>query len=98
MATFTGGPGNDTLFGGAGDDTLLGAAGSDALNGGSGNDRLDGGPERDFLAGGPGKDVFFFNSPSEGDDTIVDFRGGDDVLALSRSGFGLSPNTQPGLG
>jgi len=69
-----GGPGNDKLFGGSDNDTLLGNAGNDELNGGKGDDVLD---------GGKGFDTYIWNlnagteeNPSDGSDTILDYREG----------------------
>ena len=85
-----GGAGNDTLYGGAGNDTLDGDAGDDTLSGGAGDDRFYVRAGDDSLSGGPGDDVFsvFFG---HGDDTILDFTDGEDLIDLSRfnalSGF-----------
>lgn len=68
-----GGAGNDDLFGGAGNDTLLGSAGDDYLNGQLGDDTL---------LGGGGSDTFAF-AVDHGDDVIVDFLDGVDVIGLS---------------
>ena len=74
--------GSDTVNGESGDDILDGYLGNDLLNGGSGNDILSGllgddtligGAGNDELTGGVEADVFQFDSPSEGIDTITDF-------------------------
>ncbi|CAH0273738.1 hypothetical protein [Roseomonas sp. CECT 9278] len=66
------------LTGGGGDDTLAGAGGADTLAGGPGADRL---------LGGTGADQFRFAAPGQGLDRILDFTA-EDVVALSRAGFG----------
>jgi pimeloyl-ACP methyl ester carboxylesterase len=82
--------GNDTLFGYGGNDTLNGNVGNDLINGGKGNDillggkgddTLIGGTGNDVLTGGSGKDVFVL--ASGGNETITDFRQGEDVIGLS---------------
>ena len=68
--------GDDTtnhLYGNTGDDELWGGAGDDELWGDAGNDRL---------SGGGGDDVFRFNF-DHGDDIIVDFTDGEDLIDLS---------------
>jgi Cadherin domain/RTX calcium-binding nonapeptide repeat (4 copies) len=91
-ASLTGG--NDTLVGGKGNDALYGDArtvaagatvtgGNDELDGGDDDDLLVGGPGDDFLIGGSGLDKFVFNN-GDGDDTIDDFKLGEDVIDLTR--------------
>ncbi|MEY8827730.1 calcium-binding protein [Sedimentitalea sp. XS_ASV28] len=87
----SGDDGDDRLRGRGGDDTLDGGAGSDRLHGGAGNDTLDGGrdfgPEgsdetqTDILTGGSGADIFVFGDRS-GQDRVVDFEQGSDLLRL----------------
>lgn len=91
--------GNDSLDGGIGADILLGYDGNDYLNGSNGNDLLKGqagndtligGSGRDRLTGGAGADKFVFDSPSEGIDTIPDFKHSEgDKIQVSASGFGI---------
>jgi len=90
-----GGPGDDRLFGGRGDDTLYGGEGNDILKGGagadtlvagSGDDMLFGGAGADVLDGGIGFDTFIF-APGHGEDTIIDFRNGRDLIDIKA--FGL---------
>lgn len=82
--------GNDVLFGGNGDDVLDGGTDNDALIGGAGNDLLLGGAGNDFLAGNAGadslagqsgEDTFYFES-GFGRDVVLDFRPGEDVIAI----------------
>ena len=83
--------GNDILHGGAGNDNLFGDSGQ-ALSGHAvgGNDKLYGGAGDDQLWGDGsvlddaigGKDRFFF-SGSFGDDTVNDFRRGEDQLVFT---------------
>ena len=68
-------------YGGTGDDRLSGGAGSDTLVGQAGDDRLAGGGGDDRLWGGGGSDVFIFWGVN-GDDTIVDFTDGEDLIDL----------------
>ncbi len=69
-----GGNGNDRLFGGQGNDVLRGGNHKDFLSGGKGNDRL---------LGGAGADKFVFNgAEKEGNDKILDFTDGVDLLRI----------------
>jgi Ca2+-binding RTX toxin-like protein len=81
--------GDDVLRGGAGWDVLYGDAplladfatgGDDILYGGNGDDELWGDGELDGSATG-GRDRFVFGG-TFGDDTVQDFRPGEDVLAF----------------
>ena len=92
--TIDGGAGNDTLVGGSGNGLLSGGAGDDSLSEGSGNDVLVGGAGADTLYAGSGNDIFVFNNASEGGDVIRDFRPGEDVIALSKTGFGVTDETK----
>ena len=65
--------GNDFIAGGAGDDQLYGRGGEDWIIGGAGDDRMSGGDDGDTFAFRAGN----------GDDTIFDFRGSEDVIDLS---------------
>ncbi|MDA9207523.1 hypothetical protein N9O61_01420 [Octadecabacter sp.] len=73
-----GGGGSDFVAGGKGQDLLFGGTGSDTLEGGKGKDTLVGGTGNDVLEGGSGKDVFLF-ADGFGEDTIVDFKGSEDL-------------------
>lgn len=83
---------SNTLEGGAGADQLYGRSGNDNLRGGRGRDLIEGGAGKDVLTGGDGADTFRFASPSDGGDTIADFRA-TDKIAFSASGFGLGDAT-----
>ena len=105
--TLSGGGGNDHLTGLQGDDTLEGGAGNDILVGWQGNDTIVGGAGDDKLAGDAvggddryadgtptgetDNDTFVF-APGDGNDTILDFTDGEDVIDLTAftgiSGFG----------
>jgi glycerophosphoryl diester phosphodiesterase len=83
--------GDDLLYGGLGNDRLYGQGGNDALNsdqgddqlfGDAGNDLLVGGDGFDTLTGGEGRDTFAIAS-RQGDDTITDFRLGEDFLMMT---------------
>ena len=85
-----GGTGDDRLFGGTGDDALTGWHGDDTLNGGTGDDtvagsagadEIRGGAGDDVLSGGAGGDIFVFGA-GEGDDTVPDFRFGEDTIVI----------------
>ncbi len=91
--TVTGGDGDDFLYGesesdsltgGAGNDFLDGGSESDSLSGGAGNDSLIGGSGNDSLTGGAGEDVFIFG-PASGNDQIVDFTPGVDIIEIAGS-------------
>ena len=77
-----GGDDMDVLHGGDGDDTLVGGGGVDVLHGGAGNDSLDGGTGNDTIYGGEGADTFKIDAQS-GNDSIMDFTSGQDVIDLS---------------
>ena len=79
------------LEGGAGNDLLSGGADNDWLVGDTGNDILSGGLGDDILNGGEGADVFFFNSPDEGFDHLLDFDPSQgDKIQISAAGFGVN--------
>ncbi|MCP9834022.1 MULTISPECIES: hypothetical protein [unclassified Cyanobium] len=70
---------------------LTGNGAADQLNGSTGNDTLIGGAQNDTLTGGAGLDVFKFNSPGEGTDTILDFASGSDKIHAVSGTFGALP-------
>lgn len=81
-----GGDDNDRLFGGADDDYVNGGAGDDLVRGGDGNDIVGGGGGTDRLFGDAGDDVFVFGA-GYGQDRILDFTGGEDVIDLNVTGI-----------
>lgn len=83
-----GGTGEDTLDGGAGRDILFGGRDDDMLFGGAGDDRLEGGGGDDQLVGQANADTFVFGR-NTGDDRILDFTDGEDLIDLTA--FGLRP-------
>ena len=81
MDTIKAGGGADIVKGGGGDDLILGSGGADKLNGGSGADTLRGNGGDDTLKGNGGADVFQFRT-SDRNDTIADFRQGQDKIEI----------------
>ncbi|MCP9483738.1 fasciclin domain-containing protein [Shimia sp. CNT1-13L.2] len=77
-----GGAGRDVLSGQRGNDVLIGEEGRDRIFGGRGEDTIDGGTGNDILVGGYGDDTFRFKA-GDGNDYILDFRPGHDVIDLS---------------
>jgi Ca2+-binding RTX toxin-like protein len=61
---------------------LRGGSGNDNIDGGSGGDFIEGGPGSDTLRGGSGPDTFFFASPNDGPDTLLDFQHGQDHIMI----------------
>jgi Ca2+-binding RTX toxin-like protein len=56
--------------------------GNDTLNGGDGDDTLYGGQGTDKLTGGKGSDLFAFGINDDAKDTVIDFKFGEDRLAI----------------
>lgn len=83
--TITGTDRSDVLYGEDGNDILLAGLGQDTVIGGSGDDFLAGETGNDNLTGGTGEDEFFFDPSniSEGNDVILDFEIGTDVISLN---------------
>ncbi|MEM1300605.1 MAG: calcium-binding protein, partial [Pseudomonadota bacterium] len=81
-----GGGNKDRVFGGKGDDIVSGGDANDVIKGGRGDDTVIGGEGDDRLFGGRGDDVFEFDL-GHGDDRILDFQRGHDLLDLSAFGF-----------
>ena len=80
------GAGNDFIIGGEGDDAYLaGQDGDDTIWGGNGNDVLVGGKGKDTLDGGAGNDKYYWNL-ADGQDTIDQTGGGNDVLWIMDQG------------
>ncbi len=76
--TLSGLGGNDEINGGGGDDILNGASGIDELNGGLGNDTYTAGPDGDF---------YVFTDAAFGQDRIIGFQNGQDLLDFTALGF-----------
>ncbi len=72
----------DFLVGDDSANLLSGIAGDDELWGGGGDDELWGDDGDDRLSGGSGNDIFRFDF-KHGDDIIVDFTDGEDLIDLS---------------
>lgn len=80
------------MKGGGGADLINGGGGADVLNGGGGNDVITGKGGDDTLKGNGGADVFQFRA-SDRNDTIADFRQGQDqieIISGARSFAGLT--------
>lgn len=77
----TGNNGANVLLGNGAANVLGGGGGSDTLDGAGGGDVLIGGTGDDVLRGGAGADVFVFKGNS-GDDVILDFEDGVDLLKI----------------
>jgi len=84
-----GSPEEDALLHGyQGDDVIQAAQGEDLLRGGKGNDVLIAGAGNDIIYGGKGNDLYFGRDGidtfilGEGDNVIVDYEAGVDVLGF----------------
>lgn len=84
--TFNTPDGDSLLDGSKGNDTLITGLGNDTINGGAGNDIINGGAGNDILTGGAGNDTFVFNA-GNGNDTITDFKSGEDALHFGKGVF-----------
>lgn len=78
--------GNDLIRGGADDDILSGGRGNDTVDGGRGEDIISGDRGTDMLRGGSNADIFVFAN-NGGDDTIIDFGDGEDLIAINVDGI-----------
>lgn len=67
---------------GGGNDNVIGTSGDDRIDGGTGNDSLAGHLGDDILKGGSGRDKFVF-ADNGGDDRILDFEDGRDLVDLT---------------
>ena len=83
----------DVLTGDAAANRLVGNGGADKLSGGDGADSLEGGISKDNLTGGAGADAFVFTTTQGGQDTILDFASGTDMIHLKASAFGSGTTT-----
>lgn len=87
---FLAGNGADLVFAFGGNDLIHGGAGNDSLDGGLGDDTIFGGLGDDVLTGGAGNDRFCFDVRAGGNDRIVDFQDGRDLIDLRGLGIGFS--------
>ena len=86
--TVKGGNGCDDVNGGSGNDLVKGGFGDDNVKGGQGDDTINGGKDNDTMAGGQGEDIFVYDGAwgnEAGDDCILDFTNGDDMIDLRNS-------------
>jgi len=74
-----GGSARDLMYGNEVGNRLEGRGGNDVIKGFGGNDTLIGGTGADQLFGGEGDDLFVYNAPDEGGDTIMDWNSGDKI-------------------
>ncbi|MBO4401360.1 MAG: hypothetical protein J5809_05895 [Selenomonadaceae bacterium] len=88
--TLLGGDGDDYIFGTSGNNSMEGGEGNDTIVGGTGSDSLDGGDGDNVLTGGTGVDYFVFSS---GNDTITDYKVGEDVIALGSADVSISSSS-----
>ncbi|WP_369815973.1 calcium-binding protein, partial [Anabaena sp. CA = ATCC 33047] len=79
------------IFGNNQNNELRGLDGDDFLSGGVGDDTLTGGVGDDTLVGGRGADTFDLIGVLGGVDTINDFRVGEDIIQVSASELGITP-------
>lgn len=89
-----------SAIGGDKGDVFVGGGGKDEFAGGGAGDRLEGGGGADVLTGGTGQDVFVFGSSHDTTgphfDTIRDFNGAVDEIALNYSLAGLDTAVNSG--
>ena len=69
------------IFGNDNSNSIAGTTGNDTLQGAAGDDTLLGGKGNDTLLGGSGRDVFVYAN-GEGNDLIIDYTEGEDVISL----------------
>ncbi len=86
----TGDSGANELTGYSGNDQLNGGNGSDVLFGNAGTDTLNGGQDDDVMYGGAGADVFEFTDIAFGQDTIIGWQNGTDILDFTALGWSFS--------
>ncbi len=90
-----GGNKDDVLHGRDGIDALEGRDGKDQLFGGAGLDILNGGRGSDKLTGGEDFDIFYFEAGEiDGNDQILDFKLGTDLVFLDKTGATLEQVAQ----
>lgn len=91
--TVYGRSGDDVIKGNRGADTLVGGAGNDVIKGQNGNDFITGSGGADELYGGDGWDEFIYADMREGNDKIMDFQDGMDLLNMTGVGIGFDDLT-----
>jgi len=91
--TLTGTNTANSLSGLAGDDNLIGLGGNDTLLGSNGADTLNGGTGNDQLTGSGGTDSFVFDTANFGNDTIIGFANGLELMDFRGSGLSFSDLT-----
>jgi Hint domain/RTX calcium-binding nonapeptide repeat (4 copies) len=89
--------GDDSIYGHDGDDDLFGDEGDDTLAGGSGRDTLDGGAGKDVLWTGKDADTVVLRD-GYGNDVVMDFTPGEDVVRISSDGIESWKDVQARLG
>ncbi|MEO0751128.1 MAG: calcium-binding protein, partial [Pseudomonadota bacterium] len=88
--------GDDTVLGGDQPDGLNLGDGDDSAGGGDGDDSLRGGEGDDTMTGGAGRDAFLFGAEEPGQDEILDFTDGEDLIVIDGLTFGDGPeDTDP---
>lgn len=82
-----GGSGADKLYGDGDDDTVIGGAGADRISGGEGNDKLWGHGENvpQTALSATEVDTFVFYTNDWGNDEIMDFQNGVDMIEFAQS-------------
>ncbi len=73
---------SQSVVGNDGANQLDGAGGNDTLYGHGGADTLIGGAGDDLMYGGAGNDTFLYNAGLFGNDMIVDFANGSDMISV----------------
>jgi Ca2+-binding RTX toxin-like protein len=81
--TLFGDNGHDTLWGGRGSDTIDGGAGDDVVALGAGSDSYVDGAGNDTIDTGNGADVLFYASSTAGNDTVLGWDDGQDLIDLT---------------
>ena len=79
----TGNDGDNQLTGSTGTDLISGRGGNDTLIGNAGADTLVGGAGDDVLTGGGGADRFAYSGTGLGNDTIMDYEAGLDIITVN---------------
>jgi Ca2+-binding RTX toxin-like protein len=75
-------------------DNIKGSSSNNAIEGGAGDDLLNGHAGTDRLTGGAGSDTFVYDR-RDAQDVIVDFRPGEDVIAIDNAIFSALTSLLP---